>query len=783
MNTSSPLVLIRPRTHQRYLRLPIFGRCIEDFVRWSLGKGYKHQTLRLHLEALQRLAPRFLRRGIRSLRDLTDDDVQAARRQFKARRPHVAEGICALGRFLNECQGLKPGRRPRPCPSDRTIQSVLEHLRKDRGLAESTCQRHHRHLRWFLRFIGFDRSEAALQKVTLERVRRFLGLMARRRNPESLRQVVTTVRLFLRREFARGGLACPLHLQLDTIRVYRDQRTPELVAWPQLQRLLRRLDRSTPQGIRDFTVLLLAATYGLRRCEVAGLTLDDIDWRQRQLRVSQPKTGRTLWLPLTNEVERALIGYLKQGRPATSLRHLFLCQCAPARPLSPYAVYRILGRASRTTGVGLPTRRFHSLRYARALRLMREGAPLKAISDVLGHQDVNTSAHYLRLDVDDLRQVALPVPTARRRQAQASPSKLFRGESSVANAGSSRRAHVTVTQGHRGWRSFLGQAMEGFVSLHRSLGRGFQTVEWILRGLDFLLERQFPKGRIFTEPMFAAWSRETLRVSPDKARPRLMCVRKFCLHLARTQPKTFVPDRRTFPKLSAPKAPCLLSGSEIVRLVDATRIVGPKPKTPLRRETLRLAILLLYCCGLRLGELLRLRIKDIDPGRKLLKIHHTKFNKSRLVPLSRSLADVLDRYLRQRRRKGMPLDLQSPLVWSSQAGDNRSLSAQGFRVTWRQVCRAAGVLDRQQNPPRIHDLRHSFAVEVLRRSYGAGKNPAATLPRLSRYLGHVTPACTHYYLKFTEQLQAVASDRFRQHIAEALLTAFENRIAPKGGAR
>jgi integrase len=607
--------------------------------------------------------------------------------------------------------------------------------------------------------------------------------MARRRNPESLRQVVTTVRLFLRREFARGGLACPLHLQLDTIRVYRDQRTPELVSWPQLQRLLRKLDRSTPQGIRDFTVLLLAATYGLRRCEVAGLTLDDIDWRQRQLRVSQPKTGRTLWLPLTNEVERALIGYLKQGRPATSLRHLFLCQCAPARPLSPYGVYHILGRACRTTGVAFPTRRFHSLRYARALRLMREGVSLKAISDVLGHQDVNTSAHYLRLDVEDLRPVALSVPTAKQRHAQVSPAKGFPGASSARSAGSSRRAHGTVTNGHRGWRSFLGKAMEGYVSLHRALGREFQTVERILRSLDFLLECRFPKGRIFAEPMFAAWSREELRVSRDKARPRLMCVRKFCLHLARTQPKTFVPDPRTFPKLSAPKAPCLLSGSEIVRLVDATRIVDPTPKNPLRREALRLAILLLYCCGLRLGELLRLRIEDIDPERRLLKIHHTKFNKSRLVPLSPSLADVLDRYLRQRRRKGMPVDLQSPLVWSSQAGNNRSLSAQGFRVTWWQVCRAAGVLDSQQNPPRLHDLRHSFAVEVLRRSYRAGKNPQAVLPRLSRFMGHVTPACTHYYLKFTEQLQAVASDRFRQHIAHSLLASTGESVAQNGGAR
>jgi len=192
---------------------------------------------------------------------------------------------------------------------------------------------------------------------------------------------------------------------------------------------------------------------------------------------------------------------------------------------------------------------------------------------------------------------------------------------------------------------------------------------------------------------------------------------------------------------------------------------------------------LVYCCGLRLGELLRLRIEDIDSERRLLKINHAKFNKSRLVPLSPSLADVLDRYLRQRRRKGMPLDPQSPLVWSSQAGNSHSLSAQGFRVTWRQVCRAAGVLDSQQNPPRIHDLRHSFAIEVLRRSYRAGENPQAVLPRLSRFMGHVTPACTHYYLKFTEQLQAVASDRFRRHIANSLLAPADEGVAQKGGVQ
>ncbi|MGH7978223.1 MAG: tyrosine-type recombinase/integrase [Limisphaerales bacterium] len=781
MNTSSFLVQRCPRSHERYLRLPIFGDCIEDFVRWSLGKGYKHQTFRLHLQALQRLVPRFLRRGIRSPRDLTDDDVQAAARRFRDRKPHVAEGIRAFGRFLKESQGLKPGRRRMPRSSDQIIQRVVEHLRNDCGMAESTWQRHRRHLRLFLQFIGFDRNKSAIRKVTLERVRRFLGLMARRHSPASLKQVVATIRMFLRWEFVRGALSCPLHLQLDTIRIYRDQQTPHVIPWPTLQQLLCKLDRTTSQGLRDFTILLLAATYGLRRSEVAGLTLDDIDWRKRQIRIAQPKVRRTLWLPLTNEVETALIRYLKRGRPETSLRHVFICQPAPMRPLSPYGVYNILGRASRTTGVLLPTRRVHSLRYARALSLMRKGVSLKAISDVLGHQDVNTSAHYLRLDVDDLRQVALPVPTANVRHSQI-PSKFVSG-SLPPIAASNRRPSGTVTDARGGWHSFLGKAMEGYISLHRALGREFQTVERTLRSLDFVLARKFPNSHIFTERMFATWSRGILHVSGDKARPRLMCVRKFCLHLTRTQPKTFIPDHLTFPRQSAPQAPCLLSPSDIARLVEATRIVRPKPKNPLRHETMRLAILLVYCCGLRLGELLRLRIQDIDSARMLLRLNHTKFNKSRLVPLSPSLADVLNQYFQQRRRKGMPLDPQSPLVWSSEAGNSRSLSAPTFRANWHRICHAAGVWDGHRKPPRVHDLRHSFAVEALRRSYRAGENPQAALPRLSRYMGHVTPACTHYYLQFTEQLQVVAGDRFRRHIADALLASADKEAARKGGVR
>ena len=111
------------------------------------------------------------------------------------------------------------------------------------------------------------------------------------------------------------------------------------------------------------------------------------------------------------------------------------------------------------------------------------------------------------------------------------------------------------------------------------------------------------------------------------------------------------------------------------------------------------------------------------------------------------------------------------------------LTAAQLQVLTDALNRAAGVLDGHQKPPRIHDLRHSFAVEVLRRSYRAGENPQAVVPRLSRFMGHVTPACTHYYLKFTEQLQVVAGERFRRHIADSLLASADQGLGRKGGVR
>jgi integrase len=122
---------------------------------------------------------------------------------------------------------------------------------------------------------------------------------------------------------------------------------------------------------------------------------------------------------------------------------------------------------------------------------------------------------------------------------------------------------------------------------------------------------------------------------------------------------------------------------------------------------MRVAILLLYCCGLRRGELLKLRLADIDTDQQVLRIQQTKFNKSRLVPFSSSVGEELQKYLQQRHCQGMPMDPSMPLVWNGRSGrTGGALSPTAISANWFRICRRAGVFDHRGRAPRIHDLRH-----------------------------------------------------------------------------
>lgn len=157
-------------------------------------------------------------------------------------------------------------------------------------------------------------------------------------------------------------------------------------------------------------MFLLIATYGLRTSEVAGLRLDDIEWRAGRLRVARPKTQSPIVLPLTQEVGAALLDYLRHARPDLPCREVFLRVRAPAGPLAPTAVTEAFQVWTRHGALPITYQGPHCLRHSLAVHLLRQGTSLKAIGDLLGHRSAESTCVYLRLHVEDLRDAALDLP-------------------------------------------------------------------------------------------------------------------------------------------------------------------------------------------------------------------------------------------------------------------------------------------------------------------------------------------------------------------------------------
>jgi integrase/recombinase XerD len=755
MATNSALYQVRLGTNSRYRKLPVIGPLVDDWLVWLRSCGYKESTIRNNLSRAACVCRWLQRRCGRAFSELGPSDLRAAYDHFHSKRIEVASIARVLQRFLAERQRLRPEPAEPPSYTERQIQSLTTYLREVRGMSPVTVVGHCRRIRLFLRFLKLDERPLALGRIGLAQIDAFLCQAAKTNNRFSMQQIVGSLRTFLRRMHAEGALRQPLHQQIDTPRTYRLEQLPRAWPWDRIVALLRSIDRSNPAGSRDFTLLYLAACYGLRSGELVRLMLDDIDWRSGTLTVRQTKTKQTLVLPLSEEGRAVLARYLSTGRPRSTRRELFLRRRAPAGPLAATAVHDILERCVALSGLPLPPLGTHALRHSFAVHLLRQGVPLPAIGATLGHRDGESTAIYLRLALDDLREVGLPVPNG--------------GSAAVLDRCHWKQRLVPVRDTPRarplraGFRSGLAESFRHYLRMRRALGRDFQGEEVTLRRWDVFLFRRYRKARKVTRSMFQLWVETMPTLTATVRRHRMRIVRNFLLFHARRHPGTYIPDPTSFPKPSPPRPPRLVSGAEVGQLLAIANELPASHRNPLRAPTIRLALILLFCCGLRRGELLRLRVQDFDQHENVLRIWATKFHKSRLIPLPRSVADEVRRYLALRQS---PLQPDGPLLCSNPGSEHETAyCAHGLAENWHLLCLTAGVLDERGRPPRLHDLRHSFAVAALDRWYRHGVDMQGKLPQLATYLGHVSIVSTHYYLRLSPELGQSASQRFHLYVS------------------
>jgi integrase/recombinase XerD len=309
----------------------------------------------------------------------------------------------------------------------------------------------------------------------------------------------------------------------------------------------------------------------------------------------------------------------------------------------------------------------------------------------------------------------------------------------------------------------IGPLLTRYLALKRALGRRAVSMAYILRYLDRFLVSCHAAD--LTRETFTAWGESMASLHPTTRRARLRIVYHFCLFRRREDPHSFVPDPTQFPPQAPRPLPYIFSEADIVRLLAATEGLTPHKASPLRREVARISIVVLYTTGLRRGELVRLALSDYEVTDRVLHVRQSKFDKSRLVPLSADAAMELDRYLTARRKLGAPYDGDTPLLVHNHGGRFRGYTGEGLGHSLRQVLRAAGIRTSRGQAPRIHDLRFTFAAQALLRWYRAGVDVQTRLPALATYLGHASVVSTQYYLTFLKATAEAASERFHNHCA------------------
>ena len=303
---------------------------------------------------------------------------------------------------------------PEPAPPEPIYATVLEewlqYLERHQGLAPGTLALYRRHIRRFFEYLGPDASPTGLQRLEINRVRAYLRQACQGWSPAHRQVVLSTTRIFLRFAWNQGYLSQDLSLMVGRVPSFKHDRLPRGPRWEEAQRLLEAPDRTTELGRRDYAILQLLLTYGVRSQQIRLLSLEDIAWQSSTLHFAPLKGGRPITVPLLPAVGEAILAYLQEGRPSSPSRRLFLSSRPPFSPLTKGGLTSLVARAFAQSGVPSPHHGPHALRHTWATRMLAEGQSLKTMADLLGHRRWETTRLYTKVDIGQLRTVALPWP-------------------------------------------------------------------------------------------------------------------------------------------------------------------------------------------------------------------------------------------------------------------------------------------------------------------------------------------------------------------------------------
>jgi site-specific recombinase XerD len=386
---------------------------VDAFAEHLLERGYATWTVKYAMRLLAGLSEWLAQAGWTAA-NLNEATIEAfLQRRYRSRRPHRDDRaiIAAVMAHLREVGALPLPVDP---PADnaeraRVCEAFRQHLVGQRHLAQPTRRTYVDTVRHFLDWC-FGSRPIELRGITAHDVTGFMVDQARRYSAGHTQLIASALRSFLRFLRQTGAIAVDLAQNVPAPARRQLSGLPKFMPAEDVERLVRSVDRTGPQGLRNYAIVLLLARLGLRAGEVAALRLEDVDWEAGEL-VIRGKSGRIERLPLPWDVGEALGRYLREARPICSIRQIFVCLRAPRRGFrNGNAVGTVVRRALNHTDLQPPHRGAHLLRHSLATRLLRDGASLTEIGELLRHRHLDTTRIYAKVDDRALAPLALPWP-------------------------------------------------------------------------------------------------------------------------------------------------------------------------------------------------------------------------------------------------------------------------------------------------------------------------------------------------------------------------------------
>ena len=412
------LVFECPRTLCRLRNGPL-GKLLDGFCNWLLSHGYRRGTIRKHLFNLSHLnehlgGPSSGFRENLSLRDVagflkTYSLLYRRQGTVQGRLRRVRYSTNRFLDYLRESGLLDPSFDQKIY--NPLLDAYLKWMRDYQHASDGTVGVRRHSITQFFEWLGPEAVPEGLLRLNSDRIENFFINYAQSTGRSARRSMQSALRTFLRFCLHNGYIQQPLDRAVATLRTYKLATVPRGLTDIQAQQVLLCINRNSHVGRRDYAILLLLYTYGVRGGQVRALRLEDITWAQNQILFKASKHGKDSLLPLTDEVGEALLDYLQNSRPAFCYPHVFLTCRAPYLPFSySSSLSAIVARRIRDAGIEIPSKGAHAFRHCFATRMIRKGHSLKAVADVLGHRHLGTTLIYTKVDFNALKQVPLEWP-------------------------------------------------------------------------------------------------------------------------------------------------------------------------------------------------------------------------------------------------------------------------------------------------------------------------------------------------------------------------------------